>query len=140
MVADLCPSMRCTTLTSAPAAMARLLTTDAKAAGVKLVLIGDWAQLGAIDARGAFHLLATRRSDTPELRTVRRFDETWEAEASTRLRSGDVNPIDAYEHHDGVQGGSRADVLHSLFDTTRDTDDSIVSAVDTGDSHARGLL
>jgi ATP-dependent exoDNAse (exonuclease V) alpha subunit len=106
------------------------LTTEASAAGAKIVLVGDWAQLGAIDAGGAFHLLATRRPETPELRNVRRFTEPWEADASTALRAGDLAAIDAYLAHDRIRAGARADMLHALFDAWRhDTDRGLNSAM-----------
>ncbi len=106
------------------------LTQHAAAAGAKVVIVGDWAQLGAIEAGGAFHLLATTRADTPELTTVRRFQHDWEADATTRLRRGDPAAIDAYLAHDRVHGGDRPDMLHALFDAwRRDTDRGLTSAM-----------
>jgi ATP-dependent exoDNAse (exonuclease V) alpha subunit len=94
------------------------------------VLVGDWAQLGAIDAGGAFHLLATTSPDTPELSTVRRFREEWEADASTRLRAGDPTVIDTYLEHDRIHSGDRTDMLHTLFDAWQhDTDHGHTSAM-----------
>ncbi|EWT04014.1 TrwC relaxase, partial [Intrasporangium chromatireducens Q5-1] len=48
------------------------ITTLARDAGAKVLLVGDWAQLSPVSAGGAFKLLATDRDDTPELLDVRR--------------------------------------------------------------------
>lgn len=92
------------------------IVDSARQAGAKVVLVGDWAQLGAIEAGGAFHMLANDRTDTPELRTVRRFKEPWEADASARLRRGDLLAIRAYEAHGRLHSGVGLDALHRLFD------------------------
>ena len=41
------------------------IATDARDMYAKVLLVGDWAQLGAIDAGGAFHMLATDRRRHP---------------------------------------------------------------------------
>ncbi len=75
-------------------------------AGAKLLLVGDWAQLSAVDAGGAFGLLARDRGPgIPELGTARRFTHPWERTATTRLRVGDVAVLDDYEAHDRIHGG-----------------------------------
>ena len=61
-----------------------------------MLLVGDWAQLAAVDAGGAFALLARARDDTPELTQVHRFHQPWEADASLQLRAGDPAVIDTY--------------------------------------------
>ena len=43
-----------------------------------MLLVGDGAQLQAVDAGGAFALLAASRDDTPELVEVHRFTHDWE--------------------------------------------------------------
>ncbi len=43
------------------------IATQAAQSGAKLLLVGDWAQLAAVDAGGAFALLASARDDTPWL-------------------------------------------------------------------------
>ena len=58
--------------------------------GAKVVLIGDWAQLSAVETGGAFGMLARRRDQVPELTDVRRFANEWEKTASLGLRHGDV--------------------------------------------------
>jgi len=49
------------------------ITTAAREAGAKVLLVGDWAQLSPVAAGGAFKLLAQDRDDTPALHDVRRF-------------------------------------------------------------------
>ena len=63
------------------------LTALAAEAGAKVLLVGDWAQLQAVDAGGAFPLLASAREDTPELVEVHRFVHEWEKAASLDLAS-----------------------------------------------------
>jgi ATP-dependent exoDNAse (exonuclease V) alpha subunit len=103
------------------ATLAGTLTLDtiansAREAGAKVVLVGDWAQLGAIEAGGAFHMLATDRADTPHLADVHRFTEPWEAAASLQLRTGDRTAVEDYLARGRVHCGDQADMIHALFD------------------------
>ena len=91
------------------------LVTETREAGGKVVLVGDWAQLGAIDAGGAFTMLMNDRSDAPELSTVRRFQNEWERDASLQLRTGDTAAIDSYTYHDRVRSGDRSSMLDQLY-------------------------
>jgi conjugative relaxase-like TrwC/TraI family protein len=75
-------------------------------AGGKAVLVGDPAQLGAVEAGGLFRILATD-ADAVELSIVRRFSAAWEADASLRLRHGDPDVIDLYRQHGRIGGGDR---------------------------------
>jgi ATP-dependent exoDNAse (exonuclease V) alpha subunit len=52
------------------------LTSQAISAGAKLLLVGDHHQLSAVDAGGAFGLLA-RRTRTVELADLWRFTNRW---------------------------------------------------------------
>jgi len=92
------------------------LTEQARTAGAKLVLVGDWAQLSAVTAGGAFHMLVRDRDDVPELSNVHRFSETWEKQASIGLRLGHADVLDTYAAHHRITGGDRALVLDALFD------------------------
>ena len=76
------------------------------AAGAKLLLVGDHAQLSAVGAGGALELL-TEHGRSYELAEARRFTHQWEREASLRLRAGDSTAIEAY-HREGriIDGGS----------------------------------
>ncbi len=92
------------------------LVSAAGAAGAKILLAGDWAQLSAIDAGGAFGLLARDRDDlAPELTDVHRFRADWEKAASIELRLGREAAIDAYQAHGRVTEGSREELLEAVY-------------------------
>ena len=96
------------------------ITTHAREAGAKVVLVGDWAQLSPVGAGGAFRLLAVDRDDTPTLHDVRRFRHEWERTASVQLRAGDPAAVDTYTAHGRVEGGDREsmlDLLHHAWAT-----------------------
>ena len=91
----------------------QLSTTDlamvleaARQAGARLVLVGDTEQLGAVEAGGMFRLL-TQEVPCAELHEVRRFDASWEAGASVRLRAGDFTAYAAYDRHGRMRGADR---------------------------------
>ena len=69
----------------------------AQDAGARVVLAGDPHQLAAVEAGGALSLLAEGRAETYSLTEVRRFTELWEAQASLRLRDGDLSALDEYD-------------------------------------------
>jgi conjugative relaxase-like TrwC/TraI family protein len=91
------------------------LAEQARHAGAKLLLVGDWAQLSAVESGGAFRMLVNDRADTPELSAVRRFHEQWERTASVRLRVGDARSIDAYSTHGRIRGGATADMMDAAY-------------------------
>jgi hypothetical protein len=80
-----------------------------RAAGAKLLLVGDHKQLGAVGAGGISELLA-ERGPSYELTEVRRFDSPWERAASLRLRAGDSSALEDY-HRNGriLDGGTVTD-------------------------------
>jgi conjugative relaxase-like TrwC/TraI family protein len=78
-------------------------------AGGKLVLVGDHAQLGAIEAGGLFRHLA--EAHAVELGGVRRFSAAWEAAASLRLRARDPGVAAVYEEHGRVVASDRLGVV-----------------------------
>ncbi len=92
------------------------LTAHARAAGAKVLLVGDWAQLSAVAAGGAFKLLATDRHDTPELLDVRRFRHEWERTASLGLRAGNLAAAAVYLRNQRVESGDRESMLDLLFE------------------------
>jgi conjugative relaxase-like TrwC/TraI family protein len=92
------------------------LVAAARGAGAKVVLVGDPAQLSAVDAGGAFDLVARDRGDlAPRLAEVRRFAEAWEKVASVELRLGNPAAIDAYEDHGRIESGGREAMLDALY-------------------------
>ena len=91
------------------------LVSAARQAGSKVLLLGDGAQNGSIEAGGAFSLLVRDRGDlVPELTDVRRFRSEWEKAASVKLRRGDKSAIDAYQAHDRITGGEREVLLDAI--------------------------
>jgi len=101
------------------ASLAGTLTLDriagqAEEAGAKVLLVGDSAQLDSVTAGGAFHLLASDRSNPPTLSEVRRFDTGWEKAASLQLRDGNHDAIQAYGAHNRLHSGSGDGLLEHL--------------------------
>jgi conjugative relaxase-like TrwC/TraI family protein len=72
------------------------LTRIARHARAKVVLVGDPAQIGAINAPGGLIAALAARGHGIELTDVHRFRHEWEAAASLRLRDGDRSVIDVY--------------------------------------------
>jgi hypothetical protein len=93
------------------------LVSAARDSRAKVVLVGDQAQLSAIEAGGMFAALVYDRGGlAPELTDVRRFVNTWEKMASVQLRAGSADAIGAYESHGRVVGGSRGAMLDALYE------------------------
>jgi len=78
-----------------------------RAAGARVILTGDTAQLGAVDAGGMMRLLAADLGHW-ELAEVRRFDAEWERLASLQLRDGERAALQAYDARGRVRGADRA--------------------------------
>lgn len=91
------------------------ITTLARAAHAKVLLVGDPHQLSPVQAGGAFALLVADRRDAPELGKVRRFRQEWEREASLQLRAGRRTSIDTYQAHGRITGGPREEILDRLY-------------------------
>jgi conjugative relaxase-like TrwC/TraI family protein len=80
------------------------LVTQARGAGAKVALVGDHQQLGAVQAGGAFGLLAeTEHALT--LTALWRFRHRWEANATRGLRIGNPAALDAYTAHNRLHDG-----------------------------------
>lgn len=80
------------------------LTTQASEVAAKVLLVGDHKQLSAVDAGGAFHLLA-EHGRPATLTSLWRFTNPWEAAATLRLRAGNICVIDDYADHDRISTG-----------------------------------
>ncbi|MDR1189156.1 MAG: relaxase domain-containing protein [Bifidobacteriaceae bacterium] len=91
------------------------IASCAAGAGAKLLLTGDWAQLSAVDAGGAFNLLVHDRADAPKLTDVHRFANEWEKFASLRLRRGESDVIDEYETHGRVTAGTLDSMIEAAY-------------------------
>ena len=113
------------------------LVVAARDARAKVLLVGDPAQLSAIDAGGMFTALVRERGDlAAELTDVRRFTSPWEKAASVELRRGSPHAVDAYSSHGRVVGGSRDEMLDALYRAWKqDTEEgrtSLMIAADLG--------
>ncbi|HEY3548767.1 MAG TPA: MobF family relaxase [Propionicimonas sp.] len=94
------------------------LTGQAEAvAGVKILLVGDPAQRGAIGAGGAFAMLVNR-GPTAQLRTLRRFTHPWEARAVLALRHGSTSAIDTYAEHRRLHAGTYDELVNQVAQAT----------------------
>jgi hypothetical protein len=92
------------------------LVSAAGDAGAKVLLVGDQAQLSAVEAGGMFAALVRDREGlAPELSDVRRFHHRWEQEATIELRAGSEDAISAYEAHDRITSGERDQMLDAVF-------------------------
>ncbi|MCK0117010.1 relaxase domain-containing protein [Isoptericola sp. S6320L] len=103
------------------AALGRL----AVAAGAKVALVGDPAQLDSIDAGGMLGWL-DRQGKTAHLSSLFRFDAPWEAAASLRLRDGDAAvlfPTDggppSYADAGRIRDGESTGMLDAAYDAVR---------------------
>jgi hypothetical protein len=86
---------------------------------VKVLLVGDHAQLQSVTASGAFSLLVHDRDDAPELVDVHRFVNPWEKTASLGLRHGRTEVIDTYMEHGRVIGGETATMIDAAYTAWR---------------------
>ena len=92
------------------------LVAAAGDAGAKVLLVGDQAQLSAVEAGGMFTALVRDRNGlAPELSDVRRFHNAWERTASVQLRAGSEDAIRGYEAHDRIVSGARDEMLDAIF-------------------------
>ena len=97
-----------------------LIAAEARRAGGKVLLVGDWAQLQSVDAGGAFSLLVQERGDAvAELTDVHRFVNDWEREASLAVRRGDVEAIDAYAGHGRLRQGTTEEMVDTAYEAWR---------------------
>jgi Ti-type conjugative transfer relaxase TraA len=78
------------------------LVREAQSAGAKLVLMGDWQQLQAIEAGAPFRAIA-ENYQYAELNQIRRQTTPWQVEASLNCALGAVDKaLAAYQEHDHV--------------------------------------
>lgn len=71
----------------------------------RIALVGDPFQFSAVGRGGMFnHLIDTHGAI--ELDRVHRFANSWERDASLRLRRGDTSVVDLYEQHGRIHEGT----------------------------------
>lgn len=92
------------------------ITAHAAEVGAKVVLIGDWAQLSAVETGGAFGMLTRHRREVPELTGVRRFAHEWEKTASLALRHGKASVLETYDERGRLHDGGFEAMLDALYD------------------------
>jgi hypothetical protein len=80
------------------------IITQAAAAGAKVILAGDTAQLQAVENGGGMSLLAAALGHARLAEPVR-FRHPWEQQASLRLRDGDATVLAEYDQHARITGG-----------------------------------
>jgi len=90
------------------------LMTQAARADAKVLVVGDHAQLSAVDAGGAFHLLA-EQGDPTMLTSLWRFTNRWEAQTTRLLRTGNPKALDAYDEHDRITTGPDEAMLEAAY-------------------------
>ena len=95
------------------------LTAQATAANAKVLVVGDHAQLSAVDAGRAFHLLA-ERGRPATLTSLWRFTERWEAAATRQLRTGNARVLDAYDENGRLHAGPGEVMLEAAYTAWRD--------------------
>ena len=88
--------------------------SQAQAAGAGVLLVGDHHQLSAVQAGGAFGLLA-RRTSTTELTGLWRFADRWEAQATRLLRHGHLDALTAYDTHGRLHDGTRQQMIEDAY-------------------------
>jgi conjugative relaxase-like TrwC/TraI family protein len=81
------------------------LIRHATRSGAKLVITGDHAQLGAVEAGGGMAMLA-RKLGHAQLTEAVRFRDEWEGVASLAIRAGEVSALGDYDAHGRLHGGS----------------------------------
>jgi ATP-dependent exoDNAse (exonuclease V) alpha subunit len=73
--------------------------------GWRVIMVGDPRQFSAVGRGGMFTHL-TNTYGAIELDRVHRFTHPWEAQASRRLRTGDLGVIAEYQRHGRIHGGT----------------------------------
>lgn len=91
----------------------RLLTV-ARDHQARIVLLGDYRQLGAIESGGALRLLA-HDAGAVELTTLYRFANPAEAAATLKLRVGDASALDFYAENRRIRSGSHDGMTEAAY-------------------------
>ncbi|MDQ1439159.1 MAG: hypothetical protein QOK43_2788 [Acidimicrobiaceae bacterium] len=107
----------------------------------RVVLVGDPLQFSAVGRGGMFQHLLDHAPDgaaIENLDRVHRFSAEWEADASLRLRRGDITALDDYDEHGRIHGAlTAADARRQVIGRWRDLrarGDDVVMLAATNDS------
>lgn len=90
------------------------LTAQAATTGAKVLLVGDPAQLEAVDA-GGFLGWMERANKSSTLNSVWRFKNDWEADASLKLRQGDTDVISTYRDNGRISDCEPGQANHEAY-------------------------
>jgi hypothetical protein len=102
----------------------------------RVILVGDPLQFSAVGRGGMFRHLIEHVSDgaaIEHLEHVHRFTAAWEADASLRLRRGDVSALDDYNEHGRIHsaitaGDGRRQVVTRWWELRTDGSDIVMLA------------
>lgn len=92
------------------------LTALADRRSWRLALVGDPLQFSAVGRSGMFGYIAGTLGAI-ELDRVQRFANSWERDASLRLRHGDQSVLGLYDDHGRLHGGTRRAMQTDIVDT-----------------------
>ncbi|WP_315913276.1 MobF family relaxase [Arthrobacter sp. lap29] len=116
------------------------LLDQASSAGAKVLLVGDPAQLDAIDAGGVLGWL-DRTGCAQRLTTVWRFTNDWERTASLKLRKGDIDVITEYKAHERISSGTYNAMVDDAYNRwDADTRTGKTSILIAPDNHTVAML
>ncbi|WP_448060599.1 MobF family relaxase [Cellulomonas hominis] len=116
------------------------LAAQASAADAKLLLVGDHAQLSAVDAGGAFSLLA-ERGRPAVLTSLWRFAHRWEAASTRGLRAGNAGVLDTYAEHGRITAGAAEAMCEAAYTAWQsDTENGIPAILLAADARTVGAL
>ena len=120
-------------------AAAAELARQAETAGAKLLLVGDPAQLDAVEA-GGFLGWMERNTGAPVLTSVFRFKNEWERAASLQLRQGEERVLATYAENGRITDcaeGTAADAAYQNWkhDTQENITASLLIAADNETVH-----
>lgn len=110
------------------------ITKVAAEQGAKVLLVGDHSQLQAIEAAGAFGLLAGSRHNIPTLSTIHRFANEWEKAASLGLRLGKPDVIGTYQDASRIIGGDTEDVTAQAYEAWRSDREAGIASILVADA------
>ncbi|MCY1655691.1 relaxase domain-containing protein [Dietzia sp. SL131] len=92
------------------------LVEIARDRGAVVRMIGDPAQLDAVESGGLMRLVASE-TNAPELTDVVRFgDDTAQAAASIAIRSGEASALDFHASKGWIHGGGRDEMIPAVVD------------------------
>lgn len=100
------------------------LARQAEAADAKLLLVGDPAQLEAVEAGGFLgHIERNLPRARAHLSKVWRFENEWEQKASLKLRTGQTGVLQKYDEEGRLHGDPDSDATEAAYAAWKDDQD-----------------